>query len=143
MPQYHQFHSRGRSRPGFVNGSNGLRAGFRVPRDRSLEASHALLPAASDQSDAECCHETPSQPHATEETGAPQQEHAPTERGGLLGSGDEEDVQFLEALKGLVDGAVKLLGADKGVGNWLMSGLLRKSGMVDVRWRVGRVESYI
>ncbi|CAM9405979.1 unnamed protein product [Ectocarpus sp. 6 AP-2014] len=131
MPQYHQFHSRGRSRPGFVNGSNGLRAGFRVPRDRCLEASHELLPAASDRSDAECCHEAPSQPHATEETGALQQEYAPTERGGLLGSGDEEDVQFLEALKGLVDGAVKLLGADKGVGKWLMSGLLRKSGMVD------------
>ncbi|CAM9185984.1 unnamed protein product, partial [Ectocarpus sp. 8 AP-2014] len=131
MPQYHQLHYRGRSRPGFVNGSNGLRAGFRVPRDRCLEASHELLPAASDQSDAECCHEVPSQPHATEETGASQQEHAPTERGGLLGSGDEEDVQFLEALKGLVDGAVKLLGADKGVGKWLMSGLLRKSGMVD------------
>lgn len=54
-------------------------------------------------------------------------------RRGLLGSGDEEDVQFLEALKGLVDGAVKLLGADKGIGTWLMSGLLRKSGMVDVR----------
>lgn len=55
------------------------------------------------------------------------------ERAGLLGSGDEEDVQFLEALKGLVDGAVKLLGADKGVGTRLMSGLLRKSGVVDVR----------
>lgn len=59
-----------------------------------------------------------------------------------MGSGDEEDVQFLEALKGLIDGAVKLLGADKGVGTWLMSGLLRKSGMVDVRldWAYLRVE---
>lgn len=73
--------------------------------------------------------------------GAPQQGHPPTEKDGLLGSGNEEDVQFLEALKGLVDGAVKLLGADKGVGKWLMSGLLRKSGIVDVRWRVWRVES--
>lgn len=58
------------------------------------------------------------------------------ERGKILGSGDEEDVEFLEALKGLVDGAVKLLGADKGVGNWLMSGLLRKSGVVEVSLRL-------
>lgn len=58
------------------------------------------------------------------------------QQGELLGSGDEEDVQFLQALKGLVDGAVKLLGADKGMGAWLMSGLLRKSGVIDVRWRV-------
>lgn len=42
-------------------------------------------------------------------------------------------MQFLEALKGLVDGAVKLLGADKGVGIWLINGLLRRTGVVDVR----------
>ena len=65
------------------------------------------------------------------------QHHAPTpQQGELLGSGDEEDVEFLEALKGLVDGAVKLLGADKGMGAWLMSGLLTKSGVIDVRMRV-------
>lgn len=72
--------------------------------------------------------------HSTGAAGTPQRENGPAtaDRGGLLGSGEEEDVQFLEALKGLVDGAVKLLAADKGVGTWLMSGLLRKSGVVDV-----------
>lgn len=50
-------------------------------------------------------------------------------REGLL---EAEEEQFLEALKGLVDGAVKLLGADMGVGTWLISGLLRKGGLVDV-----------
>lgn len=57
-------------------------------------------------------------------------------------SGDEEDVEFLEALKGLVDGAVKLLGADKGVGTWLVSGLLRKSGVVEVSMRLICVHAY-
>lgn len=73
-------------------------------------------------------------PPATAFTGPPADDHTIADRRGLLGGGDEDDVQFLEALKGLVDCAVKLLGADKGVGTWLMSGLLRKSGMVDVRW---------
>lgn len=49
-----------------------------------------------------------------------------------MGSGDQEDVRFLEAVRGLVDGAVKLLGADKGMGAWVVSGLLRKSGIIDV-----------
>ena len=76
------------------------------------------------------------QPHppGAASTSPPAHDPGIADKRGLLGSGDEEDVQFLEALKGLVDGAVKLLGADKGVGTWLMSGLLRKSGMVDVRF---------
>lgn len=51
---------------------------------------------------------------------------------GILGSGDIEDVQFLEAVKGLIDGAVKLAGTEKGIGARIMAGLLRKTGMVDV-----------
>lgn len=51
------------------------------------------------------------------------------------GSRNDEEERFLEALKGLVDGAVKLLGADMGVGTWLITGLLRKGGLVDVSFQ--------
>lgn len=41
-------------------------------------------------------------------------------------------MQFLDAVKGLVDGAVKLAGAERGFGARIMSGLFRKTGFVDV-----------
>eukprot|EP00752_Nemacystus_decipiens_P014209 g12638.t1 len=109
---------RGR-RPGLIGGAREIHAGIRVA-DRcrtsnypgSKNCAAQLSPGAAP-------------------TSPPADDTATADRRGLLVSGDEEDVQFLEALKGLIDGAVKLLGADKGVGTWLMSGLLRKSGMVD------------
>ncbi|CAN0095205.1 unnamed protein product [Scytosiphon promiscuus] len=66
---------------------------------------------------------------ASEQPGENSQLAADTER--PSGSRDDEEEQFLSALKGLVDGAVKLLGADMGVGTWLITGLLRKGGLVD------------
>lgn len=51
---------------------------------------------------------------------------------GLLGSGDEDDIHFMQAVKGLVSSAIKLMGVDQGFGAWLVSGVMRNSGMVDV-----------
>lgn len=68
-----------------------------------------------------------------------------TQRRGLLliGSGDEDDQQFLHALKGLVDAAVKMLATDKGVGTRIVSGLLRKTGIVGVSAHVYRTDAFI
>ncbi|CAM9396525.1 unnamed protein product [Discosporangium mesarthrocarpum] len=52
------------------------------------------------------------------------------EAGGILGAQDEESQRYLASIRGLVDAAVKLLGADDGVGNWLMSSMLRKTGVI-------------
>eukprot|EP00903_Cladosiphon_okamuranus_P012207 g11449.t1 len=114
---------RGR-RASLISGASGLRAGIRVA-DRCRAADYHHHPTSGRASKK---HQPPA---AASTAGPPADDPITADKRGLLGSGEEEDVQFLEAVKGLVDGAVKLLGADKGVGTWLMSGLLRKSGMVD------------
>ncbi|CAM9820374.1 unnamed protein product, partial [Choristocarpus tenellus] len=48
----------------------------------------------------------------------------------LLGASDEDSRLFVESITGLVDAAVKLLGADEGLHNWIMSGVLRKTGVI-------------